>query len=75
MKPRPEKNPKKNPTNPTNRTPIPDVREQILGDFATLRIPLTAEQLDVALKQAQDAGWSHQEFLHRLLALISTEPK
>ena len=68
MKPRPEKNPKKNPAHPTNRTPIPDVREQILCDFATLRIPLTAEQLDAALKQAQDAAWSHLEFLHRLLA-------
>jgi len=29
---------------------------------------VTAEQLDLILKQAQDAGWSHLEFLHRLLA-------
>ena len=29
---------------------------------------MTAEQLDAVLKQAQDAGWSHLEFLHRLLA-------
>lgn len=36
--------------------------------MTTLRLPLTAEQLDAALKQAQDGGWSHQEFLHRLLA-------
>jgi hypothetical protein len=65
MTPRPQKKPK---TKPTPRTAIPDVREQILTDFATLRIPLTPEQLDTALKQAQDAGWSHLEFLHRLLA-------
>jgi DNA replication protein DnaC len=29
---------------------------------------VTADQLDDALKPAQDAGWSHLEFLHRLLA-------
>ena len=46
----------------------PALRDQILADFATLRIPVTADQLDAALKQAQDAGWSHLEFLHRLLA-------
>jgi DNA replication protein DnaC len=43
-------------------------RDWILADFATLGVPVTAEQLDEALKQAQDAGWSHLEFLHRLLA-------
>jgi DNA replication protein DnaC len=43
-------------------------REQVLADFATLRIPVSADQLDVVLKQAQDAGWSHLDFLHRLLA-------
>jgi DNA replication protein DnaC len=50
--------------NPTG----PNLRDQILADFATLRIPVTADQLDEALKQAQDAGWPHLEFLHRLLA-------
>ena len=53
---------------PTKPTAIPGLRDQILADFATLRIPVTAEQLDALLKQAQDAGWSHLEFLHRLLA-------
>lgn len=43
-------------------------RDQVLADFTTLRIPVTAEQLDAALKQAQDAGLSHLDFLHRLLA-------
>jgi DNA replication protein DnaC len=43
-------------------------REQVLADFATLRIPVTAEQLDDALRHAQDTGLSHLDFLHRLLA-------
>jgi len=45
----------------------PNWREQILADFATLRVPVTAEQLDEVLQQAQDSGCSHLEFLHRLL--------
>jgi len=47
---------------------IPSRREDVLADFATLRIPVTAEQLDAALQQAQDAGLTHLDFLHRLLA-------
>jgi DNA replication protein DnaC len=46
----------------------PDRREQVLADFATLRLPVSAEQLDAALQHAQDAGLSHLDFLHRLLA-------
>lgn len=61
MSRRPKKSPKTNP-------PTSNLRDQILTDFTTLRIPVTAEQLDEALKQAQDAGWSHLDFLHRLLA-------
>jgi DNA replication protein DnaC len=61
MSRRPKKKPKTTPTTPS-------VREQILADFATLRIPVTADQLDEILKQAQDTGWSHLDFLHRLLA-------
>ena len=69
MNPRPNLRPKKNhPTKPTNRAATPSLREQILADFATLRIPVTEDQLDASLKQAQDAGWPHLEFLHRLLA-------
>ena len=33
-----------------------------------MRIPIVADQLDAALKHAQDAGSSHLDFLHRLLA-------
>jgi DNA replication protein DnaC len=63
MKPRPNK---KNPT--TNPTPTgPSLRDQILADFTTLRVPVTAEQLDAALTDAEQNGRSHLEFLHRLL--------
>jgi DNA replication protein DnaC len=62
---RPKKNPK---TSPTKTAATPNLRDQILADFATLRVPVTADQLDDVLKQAQDAGQSHLEFLHRLLA-------
>jgi DNA replication protein DnaC len=57
MKPRPKKT-----------TPTTSRRDQILADFATLRIPVTADQLDAALKHAQDTGCAHLDFLHRLLA-------
>ena len=43
------------------------LREQILADFATLRIPVTADQLDAALSDAEQGGRSHLDFLHRLL--------
>jgi DNA replication protein DnaC len=43
-------------------------REQVLADFATLRIPLTAAQLDAALQHAQDSGCAHLDFLHQLLS-------
>jgi DNA replication protein DnaC len=60
---------------PTNRrpqkertTPATTRRNQILADCATLRIPVTAAQLDDALAQAEKTGWSHLDFLHHLLA-------
>ena len=61
MSHRPKKKPKTTPTTAT-------VREQILTDFTTLRVPVSADQLDDVLQQAQDAGWSHLDFLHRLLS-------
>ena len=64
MSRRPKKSQQTNPT----RTTAPNLRDQILADFTTLRVPVTADQLDEALKQAQDAGWSQLEFLQRLLA-------
>jgi len=74
MKRRPKINPprtnqKTNPTSPPTSPPtIPNPREQILADFATLRIPVTADQLDDALSDAEKNNRSHLDFLHRLLA-------
>ena len=56
-----KRRPKKTPTTPS-------LRDAILADFAGFCVPVTADQLDAVLKQAQDAGWSHLEFLHRILA-------
>lgn len=64
MKPRPKKTARRQTTAPTPA----HRRDQVLADFATLRLPVSAEQLDAALKHAQDAGLSHLDFLHRLLA-------
>jgi DNA replication protein DnaC len=64
MNRRPKKSREANPTtNPTG----PNLRDQTLADFTTLRVPVTADQLDEVLQRAQEAGWSHVEFLHRLL--------
>jgi DNA replication protein DnaC len=69
MTPQPKKRPRTNPTrNGLARNGAPNRRDQILADFATLRLPVTADQLDAALKHAQDTGSSHLDFLHRLLA-------
>lgn len=46
----------------------PDLREQILADFSTLKVPLTAEQFDALLARAEREGLSHLEFTHRLIA-------
>jgi hypothetical protein len=50
---------------PTSR---PDLREHLLADFATLKVPLTAAQLDALLARAERGGLSHLEFAHALLA-------
>lgn len=62
MTARPNNNRKKTKTQTTS-----SLREEVLADFATLRIPITAEQLDIVLKLAQDQGLAHLDFLHRLL--------
>ncbi len=49
-------------------TAATDLRERILTDFTTLKIPLDAQQLDAALARAAREGQSHQQFLHLLLA-------
>jgi DNA replication protein DnaC len=64
MTPRPKKTPKTKPTKPAVLT---NLREQIVADFTTLRVPVTAEQLDAAVLDAEKSGRSHLKFLHRLL--------
>jgi DNA replication protein DnaC len=44
------------------------LREQILADFATLKVPLRAEQFDAVLARAEREGLAHQQFLHLLIA-------
>jgi len=39
----------------------------ILDDFAVLGVAVNAKSLDAALSQAEHEGWSHIEFLQRLL--------
>lgn len=60
--------PKNHPATKERPTPATTRRDQILADFATLRIPVTAAQLDDALAEAERTGWSHLDFLHHLLA-------
>ena len=47
---------------------VPDLREQILADFAALKVPLRAEVFDTALARAEREGLSHLEFLHLVIA-------
>ena len=56
------------PTNPAPTTVPTDLRERILADFATLKVPLRAEQLDALLARAAREGLSHQQVLHLLIA-------
>jgi DNA replication protein DnaC len=65
MKRHPQKNRK---TTAKKPTATPSLRDQILADFVTLRVPVTADQLDAALTDAEKNGRSHLEFLQRLLA-------
>src|SRR3984957_3351127 len=57
---------KKTRTSPL-RTPPPDLREQILRDESSLRIPLRPEQLDNALTRAEHEGLAPLEFVQALM--------
>lgn len=52
----------------STRPTTPDLREQILADFAALKVPLTAETFDAALARADREGLSHLQFLHLVIA-------
>jgi DNA replication protein DnaC len=53
--------------NPSSQNPL-TLHDQVLADLAIFHIPLTNAELDAALDQAHQQGWSHLEFLQRLLA-------
>jgi DNA replication protein DnaC len=55
-------------TTPTPRPPTAtELRQQILEDFETLRIPLRPEQFDAVLAEAEREGWSHLKFVRVLV--------
>jgi len=54
---------------PTSKKPPSDqLREQILADFAALKVPLRGEVFDTALARAEREGLSHLEFVHLVIA-------
>jgi len=50
------------------RTNRPDLRDRLLADCATLKVPLAAVQLDAVLARAEREGLTHLEFAHGLIA-------
>jgi len=58
---------KKTTRTPRPATAAPDLREHILRDFGSLRVPLRPEHLDTALTRATRDGLSHLEFLQVLI--------
>lgn len=61
-------------TNPTRKKTTTDLqanlRERVLADLATLKVPISVEALDAALARAEGEGLSHPHFLE----LIVGEP-
>ena len=63
----------KNKTTPTRKTrtnPSEHLRQRVLDDAKTLKVPLSVEILDAALAHAEQEGLSHLNFLE----LIFGEP-
>jgi DNA replication protein DnaC len=57
-------------TNRTRKTTTnaqADLRERVLNDAKTLKLPLSAEMLDAALSQAEQEGLAHLNFLELIL--------
>jgi DNA replication protein DnaC len=47
----------------TTANPATNLRERVLADLATLKLPISAEALDAALARAEQEGLSHLNFL------------
>src|SRR5271166_5943721 len=63
---------------PTPPTPppvlaAPDLRRQLLDHLNTLKIAPVGQALDALLSQAEQEGWSHLEFAHRLLGGLANQ--
>ena len=61
---------KTTPARKTKTNPSENLRERVLDDAQTLKVPLSAEMLDAALARADQEGLSHLNFLE----LIFGEP-
>jgi DNA replication protein DnaC len=59
--------PKKTPAKTTTASPPTNLRERVLEDAKTLKLPLGAEALDAALAHAEQKGLSHLAFLELVL--------
>ena len=72
---------KRKPTEPKPTTPMPtnhattppDLRERILADFATLKVPVRAEQFDAILARAARAGLSAHSITIEIAPAYSRE--
>lgn len=66
--------PKKPSSPPPVTTPTPEqLREWILNALSTLRVPISAEQLDHALRVAEHRGDSHLAFLWELVGTAAID--
>src|SRR5260370_9635502 len=66
--PTPAPPPTPTPTSTSTPPTMPDLRDQVLADFATLRVPLRAEHLDTLLDRGAREALTHFAFLHLLLS-------
>jgi DNA replication protein DnaC len=58
---------------PRPTTPAPDLRRLLLNHLNNLKIAPVGQTLDALLTQAEQEGWSHLEFAHRLLGGLANE--
>ena len=61
------------PTPPRPTPPAQDLRRLLLDHLNTLKIAPVGQTLDTLLSQAEQEGWSHLEFAHRLLGGLANQ--